>query len=161
MNGIQQWIGCLSLFYSSDYKIEAIGAAWGYDSFNRDSPRYRGRLAKMIGIFSLIKGESIKILVGREGAGGFVRGGNTPLIIAEGGGGIEAPKLRHGGCDASSATSGRVGFWSWSGGSGGHGAHTADINNSGNSELFLAFVFKCRRNKPVLVIGVTEVQCRI
>lgn len=116
----------------------------------------------MIGIFSLIKGESIKILFGREGAGGFVSGGgNTPLIIAEGGGGIEAPKLRHGGCDASSATSGRVGFWSRSGGSGGRGAQTADISNSGNSELFLTFVFKCRRNKPVLVIGVTEVQCRI
>ena len=65
----------------------------------------------------------------------------------------------HGGCDAS----GRVGFWSWSGGSGGHGAQTADISNSGNSELqlFLTFVFKGRRNKPVLVIGVTEVQCMI
>lgn len=99
----------------------------------------------MIGIFSLIKGETIKILVGQEGAGGVVGGGNTPLIIAGGGGGIEAPKLRHDGCDASSATSGRVGFWSWSGGSGGHGAQTADITNSGNSEL--TFMFKCRRKK--------------
>ncbi|KAK2570633.1 hypothetical protein P5673_004317 [Acropora cervicornis] len=70
----------------SDYKIEAIGAARGYDSFNRDSPRYRGRLAKMMEIFSLIKGETIKILVGQEGAGGVVGGGNTSLIIAGGGG---------------------------------------------------------------------------
>ena len=38
----------------------------------------------MIGILRLIKGETIKILVGQEGAGGVVGVGNTPLIIAGG-----------------------------------------------------------------------------
>ena len=145
MNGIQHWI----VPYSGDYKIEAIGAAGGYDS-GSGSHRYRGRGAKMIGIFSLMKGETIKILVGQEGginrvgrsAGGggatfVVRGSNTPLIIAGGGGGIESARSRHGGCDASTATSGGAGYRSWSGGSSGYGAQSADNSNSGKSALQL------------------------
>ncbi|XP_068754978.1 uncharacterized protein [Montipora capricornis] len=139
VSGIQHWV----VPYTGDYKIEAVGASGGYDKYT-NSRQYRGRGAKMLGIFRLVKGETIKILVGQEGginrvsdsAGGgggtfVVRGSNTPLIIAGGGGGTEAPKSRHTECDASTSTSGRAGYKSWSGGSGGHGAQTADSENSG------------------------------
>ncbi|XP_068736629.1 uncharacterized protein [Montipora capricornis] len=139
VSGIQHWV----VPYTCDYKIEAVGAAGGYDRYS-NSRQYRGRGARMIGIFRLVKGETIKILVGQEGginrarssAGGgggtfVVRGSNTPLIIAGGGGGGETVKSRHTGCDASTSTSGRAGYRSWSGGSGGHGATTADNSNSG------------------------------
>jgi len=88
--------------YTSDYRIEAIGAAGGYDSCS-NSCQYRGRCARMIGTFHLNKGELIQIIVGQEGginrngrsSGGgggtfVVRGRNTLLIIAGGGGGIES-----------------------------------------------------------------------
>ena len=140
VSGIQHWVAP----YPAAYKIEAVGAAGGYDRYS-NSRQYRGRGARMIGTFSLVKGERIKILVGQEGginrggntAGGgggtfVVRGSNTPLIIAGGGGGIEAMRSRHTGCDASTSTSGRPGYRSWSGGSGGQGATTADNDNSGN-----------------------------
>ncbi|XP_068736615.1 leukocyte tyrosine kinase receptor-like [Montipora capricornis] len=139
VSGIQHWV----VPYTCDYKIEAVGAAGGYDRYS-NSRQYRGRGARMIGIFSLVKGETIKILVGQEGginkasqsAGGgggtfVVRGSNIPLIIAGGGGGGESVQSRHTGCDASTSTSGRAGYKSWSGGSGGHGATTADHSNSG------------------------------
>ena len=129
--------------YTGDYRIEAIGAAGGYDS-HANSTQYRGRGARMVGTFRLNKGEVIRILVGQEGgvntgkkaSGGgggtfVVRGGNTPLIIAGGGGGIESAYSRHSGCDASTGSSGNPGYRSWSGGSNGHGAQTADDNNSG------------------------------
>lgn len=48
----------------------------------------------MIGILRLIKGETIKILVGQEGAGGVVGVGNTPLIIAGGGGGNRSTEIK-------------------------------------------------------------------
>ena len=140
VSGIQHWF----VPYTASYKIEAVGAAGGYDRYS-NSRQYRGRGARMIGIFSLVKGETIKILVGQEGginrvsvtAGGgggtfVVRGSNTPLIIAGGGGGGESVQSRHTGCDASTSTSGRAGYRSWSGGSGGQGATTADNGNSGN-----------------------------
>ncbi|XP_068735671.1 uncharacterized protein [Montipora capricornis] len=139
VSGIQHWV----VPYTADYKIEAVGAAGGFGKYST-SRQYRGRGARMIGIFSLVKGEKIKILVGQEGginrvgqsAGGgggtfVVRGSNTPLIIAGGGGGGESVQSRHTGCDASTSTSGRAGYRSWSGGSGGHGATTADNSNSG------------------------------
>ncbi|XP_068706596.1 uncharacterized protein [Montipora foliosa] len=139
VSGIQHWV----VPYTAAYKIEAIGATGGYDQYN-NSRQYRGRGARMRGIFSLVKGETIKILVGQEGginnvsttAGGgggtyVVRGSNTTLIVAGGGGGIEAMKSRYAGCDASTSTSGRPGYKSWSGGSSGHGATIADNNNSG------------------------------
>ena len=129
--------------YTGDYRIEAIGAAGGYDSHAK-STQYRGRGARMVGTFRLNKGEVIRILVGQEGgvnmgkkaSGGgggtfVVRGGNTPLIIAGGGGGTESAYSRHSGCDASTGSSGNPGYRSWSGGSNGHGAQTADTSNSG------------------------------
>ena len=129
--------------YTADYRIEAIGAAGGYD---RDSNRgqYQGRGARMKGTFQLLKGEKIQILVGQEGginkhrttSGGgggtfVVRGSKTPLIIAGGGGGIEKAYSRFSGCDASTGTAGNNGYRSWSGGSGGQGATTADSGDSG------------------------------
>ena len=133
--------------YTGDYRIEAIGAAGGYDWY-RNSARYRGRGARMIGTFRLYKSEVIQILVGQEGGinkrdyssggggGTFVmRGNNTPVIIAGGGGGIEAARSRHAGCDASTSTTGNPGYRSWSGGSNGYGAQTADDGYSGESIL--------------------------
>ena len=64
-----------------------------------------------------------------------MRGSNTPLIIAGGGGGIEAAQSRHSGCDASTGTTGNPGYKSWSGGSGGQGATTADNDNSGEPRV--------------------------
>ena len=129
--------------YTGDYRIEAIGAAGGYDKVP-NSAQYRGRGARMIGTFRLNKGEVIRILVGQEGginkarrsSGGgggtfVVRGANTPLIIAGGGGGTESAYSRHSGCDASIGSSGNPGYRSWSGGSNGHGAQTADTSYSG------------------------------
>ena len=129
--------------YTGDYRIEAIGAAGGYDTAS-NSAQYRGGGARMIGTFRLNKGEVIRILVGQEGginkarrsSGGgggtfVVRGTNTPLIIAGGGGGTESAYSRHSGCDASTGSSGNPGYRSWSGGSNGHGAQTADTSYSG------------------------------
>lgn len=139
LSGIQQW----TVPYTGDYRIEAIGAAGGYDKYSNRG-QYQGRGARMKGTFRLLKGEKIQILVGQEGgvnrrsqsSGGgggtfVVRGSNTPLIIAGGGGGIETAKSRHSGCDASTGTAGNTGYRSWSGGSGGQGATTADSSNSG------------------------------
>ncbi|XP_066023751.1 uncharacterized protein [Pocillopora verrucosa] len=142
LRGIQQW----TVPYTGEYRIEAIGAAGGYDK-HPNSAQYRGRGARMIGTFTLSSGEIIQILVGQEGminnrslypfaSGGgggtfVVRGRNTPLIIAGGGGGILTLKSRQPGCDASTGTSGNPGYRSWSGGSNGHGAQTADDGNSG------------------------------
>ena len=133
--------------YTGDYRIEAIGAAGGYDA-ESNSTQYRGRGARMIGTFSLSKDEIIQILVGQEGgineiylsSGGgggtfVVRGNNTPLIIAGGGGGILRAQSRHAGCDANTTTTGNPGYKSWSGGSNGHGAQTADDGISGKSIL--------------------------
>ena len=144
IGGVQHWI----VPHFGDYKIEAIGTVGGYDSFNSDSPQYRGRGVRMIGVFSSIKGETIKILVGQEGgingvgnsagSGGgtfVVTGSNTSLIIVGGGLGLEAVKSRHAGCNASTATPGEAGFRSWSGGTGGRGAQIADNSNSGSSAL--------------------------
>ena len=138
-SGIQQW----TVPYTGDYRIEAVGAAGGYDTGNH-SALYRGRGVRMIGTFSLSKGEIIKILVGQEGginkisssSGGgggtfVVKESNTPLIIAGGGGGVDTPGSRHSGCDASTSTIGNTGYKSWSGGINGHGAQTADSSNSG------------------------------
>ncbi|XP_066022654.1 uncharacterized protein [Pocillopora verrucosa] len=138
-SGIQQW----TVPYTGDYRIEAIGAAGGYDK-RINSSQYRGRGARMIGTFRLNKGEVIQVLVGQEGginkrsysSGGgggtfVVRGANTPLIIAGGGGGVDHVFSRHTECDASSNTTGNPGNRSWAGGSNGHGAQTADSGRSG------------------------------
>ena len=144
VSGIQRWI----VPYTGDYKIEAVGATGGYD-IRSNSRRYRGRGARMIGTFRLSKGETIQILVGQEGgtnrngetSGGgggtfVVRASNTPMIIAGGGGGIQTAYSRHTECDASTSTSGRAGYKSWSGGSSGHGANTADSSYSGKIALY-------------------------
>ena len=139
VSGIQQW----TVPKTGDYRIEAIGAAGGY-GLRSNNGQYRGRGARLRGIFRLSKGETMQILVGQEGSinlngdscgggGGtfVVRGSNTPLIIAGGGGGMENARSRHSGCDASTGTTGNPGYRSWSGGSGGQGATTADNGNSG------------------------------
>ena len=139
-SGIQRW----TVPYTGDYRIEAIGAAGGYDAYSNGGT-FRGRGARMKGTFGLYRGETIQILVGQEGgynsydgsSGGgggtfVVRGSNTPLIVAGGGGGSERVTSRHTGCDASTGTAGKTGYMSWSGGSGGHGATTADYSNSGD-----------------------------
>ena len=136
-SGIQQW----TVPVTGDYRIEAIGASAGYELSNT---QYPGRGAKMIGTFSLSKGEIIKILVGQEGgnntnsktSGGgggtfVVRGSNTPLIIAGGGGGVDHSSSRHAGCDASTSRAGNTGQYSWSGGSNGHGAQATNGGDSG------------------------------
>ena len=133
--------------YTGDYRIEAVGAAGGYD-IHTNSSQYRGRGARMIGTFNLSKGEIIQMLIGQEGgidkglygSGGgggtfVVRGSITPLIIAGGGGGITLVSSRHEGCDASTSTTGNPGYRSWSGGSNGHGANTSDDGSSGKNIL--------------------------
>jgi len=144
-SGIQLW----TVPYTGDYLVEAVGAAGGYDTWT-NSAQYRGRGARMIGTFSLSKGEIIKILIGQEGginsvsttAGGgggtfVVRVSNTALIIAGGGGGVESPRSTHAGCDASASTTGNPGYRSWSGGSNGQGSQTADNDNSGKQSIFI------------------------
>ena len=131
--------------YTGEYRIEAIGAAGGYD-IDPNSAQHRGRGTRMIGTFSLCKDEIIKILVGQEGeinsitasSGGgggtfVVRGSNTSLLVAGGGGGIERAQSRHLGCDANTSTTGNPGYKSWSGGRNGHGAQTADEYYSGTN----------------------------
>ena len=139
VSGIQQW----TVPQTGDYRIEAIGAAGGYD-LSSNNGQYRGRGARIRGTFRLSKGETIQILVGQEGSISFnfyssgggggtfvVRGSNTPLIIAGGGGGMERASSWHSGCHASTGTTGNPGYRTWSGGSGGQGATTADNGNSG------------------------------
>ena len=78
--------------YTGDYRIEAVGAAGGYERAT-NNPQYRGRGARMIGTFRLKEGEVIQILVGQEGGVNgrshsstfVVRGAYTFLIIAGGG----------------------------------------------------------------------------
>ena len=153
-NGIQHWtVPC-----TGQYRIEAVGAAGGY-SKNHDDSQYRGRGARMLGTFNLIKDELIQIIVGQEGgvrtgggsSGGggggggtfVVRGNNTALIVAGGGGGLKAVRSRRQGCDASKNTSGNPGYNSWSGGSNGEGATTGDDNKpsgeSNNKNDYSAF----------------------
>ena len=143
VSGIQQW----TVPKTGDYRIEAIGAAGGY-GLRSNNGQYRGRGARLRGNFRLSRGETIQILVGQEGSinvrgqscgsgGGtfVVTGRNTPLIIAGGGGGMEAAQSRHSRCDASTGTTGNAGYRSWSGGSGGQGATIADNNNSGEPSV--------------------------
>ena len=147
-SGIQQW----TVPYTGQYRMEAVGAAGGYDE-HQNSAQYRGRGARMVGTFNLSQGEKIQILVGQEGGirrndlssgvgggggggGGtfIVRGSNTSLIVVGGGGGLRAVTSRHEGCDANTNKSGNPGYKSWSGGSNGNGADTGDDKPSGESD---------------------------
>ena len=148
-SGIQQW----TVPYTGKYRIEAVGAAGGYDE-TQTSAQYRGRGARMVGTFNLSQGEIIQILVGQEGqkrsnftsSGGgggtfVVRGSNTPLIVAGGGGGLTAATSRHEGCNANISTSGNPGYKSLSGGSDGRGGNeglSGEINNEND-----CFHFSC------------------
>ena len=132
---------CPAVFNSGLYRTlviteYAIGVAGGYDK-GINSPQYRGREARMIGTFRLIKGEAIHIFIGQEGginkmyksSGGgggtfVVRGANTPLIIAGGGGGVQYGFSKHTKCDASTSTTGNPEDRPWSGGSNGQGKRT-------------------------------------
>ena len=141
-SGIQQW----TVPYTGDYRIEAIGAAGGYDT-NSNNGRFRGRGARMIGTFALSKGETTRILIGQEGRANYADneaggGGGTfvvcsdrkqhaSLIVAGDAGGMEQAKSRHVGCDANTNTTGNPGYRSYSGGINGEGAQTADGSNSG------------------------------
>ena len=142
--GIQQW----TVPYTGQYRIEAVGAAGGYNK-KQSSSQYRGRGAKMVGTFNLSQDEMIQILVGQEGeitsndkssgdgGGGtfVVRGSNTPLIVAGGGGGLKAVISRHKGCDANTSTSGNSGYRSsWSGGRNGEGGTTGNQNDDRSGE---------------------------
>ena len=147
-SSIQQW----TVPYTGDYRIEAVGAAGGYERAT-NNPQYGGRGARMIGTFRLKEDEVIQILVGQEGginkmdqsSGGgggtfLVKGTNTPLIIAGGGGGIDSAQSRHAGCDASTSKTGNSGYKSWPGGSNGHGAQMADYGYSGKSILVIPYL---------------------
>ena len=96
-SGIQQW----TVPYTGQYRIEAVGAAGGYDN-HQNSAQYRGRGARMVGTFNLSQGEIIQILVGQEGGirhndlssgvgggsgGGLVGGGAGGSLVGEGAGG--------------------------------------------------------------------------
>lgn len=89
-SGIQNWL----IPATGNYRIETYGARGGSNG---------GYGARMIGTFSLKKGDSLKILVGQMGAktggggGTFVStSDNTPLIVAGGGGGNKANSTSHG-----------------------------------------------------------------
>lgn len=140
-SGIQIW----TVPYTANYRIEAVGASGGYDN-KPNSRSYRGRGARMIGIFPLNSGDRIKILVGQEGGinlksqssggggGSFVvKYDNNPLIIAGGGCGINNADQHYSTSDGSTSTSGNSGHGGgeWPGGKDGHGATTADNGNSG------------------------------
>ena len=140
-SGVQLW----RVPYTGKYRIETVGASGGYVTKEKNI-MYRGRGARMMGTFTLNKGETIKILVGQEGginrhgraSGGgggtfVVRQSNTPLIVAGGGAGFDHPASRHSNCDGSTSTSGNAGYGGsqWAGGSNGYGAETADSGNSG------------------------------
>jgi len=133
--------------YTGQYRIEAVGAAGGYDNL-QNSSQYRGRGARMVGTFNLSQREMIQILVGQEGeirsnarsSGGgggtfVVRGRNTSLIVAGGGGGLKTVRERHLGCDANRSISGNPGHNSlWSGGSNGDGGITGSQNDGPSGE---------------------------
>ncbi|KXJ12498.1 hypothetical protein AC249_AIPGENE22254 [Exaiptasia diaphana] len=138
-SGIQIW----TVPYTTNYRIEAVGATGGYDSY---SSSYRGRGARMIGTFALRKGDRIKILVGQEGGintksissggggGSFVaKYDNTSLIVAGAGAGIENAKNHHSSSDGSVSMSGNPGHGGsqWAGGINGNGAPKAGSDNSG------------------------------
>ncbi|XP_078699887.1 uncharacterized protein LOC144926747 [Branchiostoma floridae x Branchiostoma belcheri] len=127
------------------YNIEAAGAAAGWGPHNPKSARGRGAVLR--GTFNLKQGETLKILVGQEGAenrltwsvggggGTFVtRGDNTPLIIAGGGGGAGyGPQTHNPLCDGTVSTTGNkaYGGTGCSGGSNGQGATEWKTNRMG------------------------------
>ncbi|XP_078699208.1 E3 ubiquitin-protein ligase TRIM71-like [Branchiostoma floridae x Branchiostoma belcheri] len=134
------------------YRIQAAGAAAGWSP--EDLKSARGRGAEVNGTFRLEKGETLKILVGQEGAeievgqmeensgvggggGTFVtKSDNTPLIIAGGGGGGGRGLKTHNSlCDGTVSTAGNRSFagkkTGFSGGTDGQGATEWEYNYMG------------------------------
>ena len=81
--------------------------------------------------------------IGGGGAGGgvgsgkgtfVVRGSKMSLLVAGGGGDLNAVTSRHQGCDANKSRSRNPGYKSWSGRSNGHGAVTGDDKLSSDSD---------------------------
>ncbi|CAH1256278.1 Hypp1639 [Branchiostoma lanceolatum] len=129
---LQNGIQVFTIPETGNYRIEAAGAAGGWDRVRDDLFRFghtqtnlsmRGRGAVMKGDFHLHIGDVLKILVGQEGlenrahfsAGGgggtyVTRCDGTPLIIAGGGGGMEWLQTRYGSCDGTTLTSGQKSY---------------------------------------------------
>ena len=81
-SGIQQW----TVPYTGEYRLVALGAAGGYDKTKDEkssTSSYRGRGARMVGTFSLSKGEIIHILVGQEGTINNSPGGNRLIDFCD------------------------------------------------------------------------------
>jgi Secretion system C-terminal sorting domain/Ig-like domain CHU_C associated len=136
--GIQEWI----VPYTATYSIEVAGAQGGGDN--------GGLGANMQGDFMLTEGDTLKIVVGQEGApvdalstasssgggGSFVvLFDNTPLIIAGGGGGNQGTTVAtsHGAI----LTSGQTGYGTATVGPGGVSGNggTASPNSGGGGGL--------------------------
>ena len=137
---IQEWI----VPQTGQYRITAVGA--------RGAGSNGGRGAKMSGVFVLIKGEVLKILVGQigtvgtwqrnvqeryylPGGGGgtfVVKSDNTPLIVAGGGGGYSGSDDRYRSyADASIETGTGSGGLNADFGGGGGGFYEDGLGSSG------------------------------
>jgi len=142
-HGVQKW----KVPVSGYFHIEAAGASGGYDKF-KGSSKYRGKGNKVKGVFSLKKGDTIKILVGQEGTTNTVSGGggggggtfvvgqdDSPLIIAGGGGGVDKMTRTYSSCHGSHTQNGNKGFGGseLNGGKNGQGAVEGDGGNSGGA----------------------------
>lgn len=135
VNGIQYWV----VPFNGLFSIEAVGGQ-GFGQFG-------GRGARMKGDFMLTGGDTLKILVGQQGAppvgsgtnqyggggGSFVTTmSNTPLVVAGGGGGSWASAFNTT-TDASLTTSGNAGGGSGAtGGAGGTNGQGGLTNSSGD-----------------------------
>ena len=124
---------------TASYRVTSIGASGG------DGNTGRGAGAKMIGVFTFIKGQKLKILVGQQGSTGVnACGGNkggggggsfvvsednlTAYIVAAGGGG--GSTIASGGT-LGGTTSTLAGAGASSGGAAGSGGFGGGVNNSG------------------------------
>ena len=121
-SGIQQW----TVPYTGRYRIEAVGAAGGYNAYD-NSAQYRGRGARMVGTFNLTEGEIIQILVGQEGGikkNVLITASNEAVVAGESGNGSGS-----GGGGGSGSESGDGGG---SGGGSGSGSESGDGGGSGS-----------------------------
>ncbi|PFX16148.1 Fibrillin-2, partial [Stylophora pistillata] len=86
------------------------------------------------------RGANTKTTAGGDGGTFVVRGSNTPLIIAGGGGRIQKISEQHSGCDASTSTTGNEGYPSplGSGGTNGNGGGSAGDKPGGGGGGFNA-----------------------
>ena len=126
--GIQLW----TVPQSGSYQITTVGAKGGDGRLG-----INGRGTRMIGTFSLIRGDILKIVVGQQGlsalgpggCGSLLGGGgggsfvtdnsNNPLIVAGGGGGGSYYIISQSQVDATTVNNGNAGDGSPGGGTGG------------------------------------------